>query len=244
MKQALNPALTGFHNFWTAANLKRIALICMIIDHVAASLLFTMISTSDPRLNPGVDWILIYYVMRWIGRIAFPIYLFLLVEGFYHTHHLKRYLMRMAALALVSEVPFDLTFNQSWWDMSHQNIFFELLLALILFICLKRWHQNVFLQILAFLVTAMLAEWANLDYGYNGIIAAAILYFCHQRPLYSALGVVIGFLFEVNMPTVFLAAPMVYWYNGQRGQVNQAFHYWIYPIHLAILAAVTYFLYA
>lgn len=243
MNQPLKPTLTPFRSFWTAANLKRIALTTMIIDHVAASLLLTMIYYQDSRLAPGMDWIMVYTIMRSIGRLAFPIYLFLLVEGYHHTHNLKRYLMRLGALAFVSEIPFDLAFNHTWWDLSHQNIFFELFLALILFILLDRWQEHFLLQVLAIAMLAVLAEWACLDYGWYGILAAGILYLCHPNRLYMALGVLVGFLFELSMPTVFLAAPMVYWYNGQRGRVNQAFHYWIYPIHLALLAIAYYLLY-
>ena len=76
--------------------LKLIAIITMLIDHIAAVLI-----PSDTML-----WL----VMRCIGRLAFPIFVFLLVEGFHHTRDVKKYLLRLGAFALISEVPFDLAF--------------------------------------------------------------------------------------------------------------------------------------
>lgn len=82
-------SLTGFH-------LKLTALICMIIDHIAYVI--------------PLEW-LPYSVLRAIGRIAFPLYAFLVAEGCRHTSNRERYLLRLGLLALISEIPFDLTFN-------------------------------------------------------------------------------------------------------------------------------------
>ena len=99
--QTQRPALSG-----TA--LKRLALCSMLLDHLGASCLEAGVFSrpgpiSEPLLTLDV-------CLRWAGRLAFPLYCFLLVEGFLHTHSLRQYAGRMLAFALVSELPFDLAF--------------------------------------------------------------------------------------------------------------------------------------
>ena len=110
---------------FSSAVLKYIAMLTMLIDHIAASgLIFLLIDAGmSTRL---------YFISRMIGRIAFPIYVFLLVEGFVHTKDIKKYIIRIALFALISEVPFDLAFYNTVFDIYHQNFMWELL------ICMKK----------------------------------------------------------------------------------------------------------
>ena len=115
----------GFSFSGTA--LKRLACLSMLVDHLGASLLENGLfrcSAIDPRLV-GLDQLL-----RLAGRLAFPIYCFLLVEGFLHTHDFKKYALRMLGFALISEWPFDWAFFSGvYWG--HQNVYFTLLLGLL-----------------------------------------------------------------------------------------------------------------
>ena len=83
--------------------LKLIAVIAMMLDHMC----YTVI--------PGNMW------MTWVGRIAFPIFAFLIVEGYFHTKNVKKYALRLLIFALISEVPFNLMVSGSVFFPFHQN---------------------------------------------------------------------------------------------------------------------------
>lgn len=143
--------------------LKVTAMITMAIDHTGAALFPDML------------------FLRVIGRIAFPIYMWLLVMGFVHTSSRKKYMLRMAVLAFVSEIPFDLALSGEPM-LQWQNIYFTLLLSLILMTLLEKaleesrrgWRIAL---IAVWLAAAMLlAEWLGFDYGCTGPVLAAVFY--------------------------------------------------------------------
>lgn len=105
--------------------LKWIAVISMLIDHTAEVLMNHNAALTDPI------WTQIYGLMRGIGRMAFPIYAFLVVEGFLHTRDVKKYLARMLTFAVVSEIPFDLAVFHTPFYWGYQNVFFTLFLGLL-----------------------------------------------------------------------------------------------------------------
>ena len=100
----------------TGNALKWIAIVTMLIDHVGATLVLQMFYA-----NPTNDMLAIYYLVRSVGRVAFPIFCFLLVEGFCHTRSRGKYLLRLGLFALLAEIPFDLAFN--WPEYSDLNVF-------------------------------------------------------------------------------------------------------------------------
>lgn len=151
--------------------LKVIAMVTMAIDHTGAALF------------PGALF------LRVIGRIAFPIYMWLLVMGFIHTSSRKKYMLRMALLAAVSEVPFDLALTGEW-TLQWQNIYFTLLLCLVLMTLLEKAmeiggrHRRIAMIGAALIAAMLLAERFGFDYGCTGpVLAAAFyLYFRTGRP--------------------------------------------------------------
>lgn len=134
-----SPAKKGF----TGSTIKLIAIIAMLIDHTAAVILERimmregyMLVMSNTDLMPA--WIadhkllyISYISMRLIGRFGFPIFCFLLVEGFLHTHNRIKYALRLFVFALVSEIPFDFAFRGKWLYTGYQNVFFTLFLGLL-----------------------------------------------------------------------------------------------------------------
>ena len=149
----------GFSLSGTA--LKRIACLSMLLDHIGASLLENGLfrcSAIDPRLV-GLDQLL-----RLAGRLAFPIYCFLLVEGFLHTHDFKKYALRMLGFALISEWPFDWAFFSGvYWG--HQNVYFTLLLGLALILALYMTRKDKRAQCIAGAVFSLFEPVAPLAFG-------------------------------------------------------------------------------
>ena len=121
----------------SGSTLKIIALVTMLTDHIGAAIIEPVLIQKAERMH--IQWgsysdlILIdktlgtaYIAMRYIGRIAFPIFCFLLVEGFLHTRNVRRYAFRLFLFALISEIPFDLAFHHQLFCMDYQNVFFTL----------------------------------------------------------------------------------------------------------------------
>ncbi|HHV11132.1 MAG TPA: hypothetical protein GXX75_12720 [Clostridiales bacterium] len=134
----------------SGSTLKLIAIFTMLIDHTAATILQnTLVARGMNNLDPtDVQATMQFYadnaflngammVMRLIGRIAFPIFCFLLVEGFLHTRNVTKYAVRLALFAAISEIPFDLAFNNKVLEGTHQNVFFTLLIGLLILIGFK-----------------------------------------------------------------------------------------------------------
>ncbi|SFR93946.1 TraX family protein [Anaeromicropila populeti] len=116
----------------SGSTLKLIAIFAMIIDHVAAVLVWSVAySTNNTQMME------ISHYMRMFGRIAFPIFCFLLVEGFVHTKNRRRYAIRLALFAVISEIPFDLAFSMTPFDFNAQNVFFTLFLGLVVLMGLE-----------------------------------------------------------------------------------------------------------
>lgn len=230
----------------TAAHLKWLALVTMFIDHFAATVIEKYAYVNNIGLRYSIDVFsnstsnleLAYFIMRLIGRLAFPIYIFLLVEGFMHTRDIKKYIARMAIFALISEIPFDLAFYGKFFETSHQNVFITMTLGLCMLYSLKfLGEKNTFNRKILALASICLFyyfnEYLRGDYGGYGIAFIAIIYiFRDQRPLQVIMMAIMG----VYQLTALLAGPIVYFYNGDKGkQGNKYFFYGFYPAHLFIL---------
>ena len=98
--------------FFTATQLKFVALFTMLLDHLYATVLHDQL------------W------MTYVGRIAFPLFAFELVQGYMHTHDLRRYARRLLVLAVISEIPFDMVAGGTFFYIWHQNVAWTLLAGL------------------------------------------------------------------------------------------------------------------
>lgn len=221
----------------SAATLKWIALITMTVDHFAASGLYFQLAYGD-----GVDMLgdTGYMALRTIGRLAFPIYCFLLTEGFRHTRSRERYALRLGIFALISEMPFDLASSWTILDWNYQNVFFTLLFGLLTLMLAaplyeKGEQRKAFFIVLGF---ALAAELLQTDYGFFGVAFIAAMYFLREREVEKYL---IGGGLLMGAGSLELAAfPAFYLmhrYDGRQGRQSRAMRllfYWYYPLHLLV----------
>lgn len=206
--------------------LKCIAMVCMLIDHTGAVLF--------PQ----------YRILRIIGRLAFPIYCFLLVEGAMHTRNIRKYELRLFLFALVSEVPFDLAlFGRIHWE--HQNVFFTLFLGVVTIDLAKRYKNKIMIFIFA-IVAILLAEFLHTDYSGSGIVFIVCYYLMYERKIFRHLMFAVEniLLYGISIQSyASLAALPMMLYNGRKGPSLKYFFYVFYPLHLLILYLIIRILY-
>lgn len=116
--------------------LKIIAVVSMLIDHTGFFLRCKFLLDAQP-----------YTVMRMLGRIAFPIFCFLLANGFDKTSDRSRYLSRLVMFAVISRIPFSLTFSTANYSLSAADGFcfvypWYWCLLLVVFVCFV-WYRTV-----------------------------------------------------------------------------------------------------
>lgn len=220
--------------------LKSIAIITMLIDHVGAAVLARLIIGGN-----GSEFLYQSYLMlRAIGRISFPIFCFLLVEGFEHTRDRKKYALRLFAFALISEVPFDLAFSSKVLEFEHQNVFFTLFIGLITIMAFHEVEQKVewnsIVRAVALVGTMLagmgLAYLLRTDYDAKGVMCIMALYAFRQIRGAQILAGCIAFgWWEIEALVAFI--PIAF-YNGKRGWNMKYVFYLFYPLHLLILYVV------
>ncbi|MFV0465227.1 MAG: TraX family protein [Lachnospiraceae bacterium] len=230
------------------STLKLIAIFTMLIDHIAASFLngyLTLYAASESP-DPSVlnQLYLLYTIMRLIGRIAFPIFCFLLVEGFIHTRNPYKYGIRLFLFALISEFPFDLAFSGELFDWSHQNVYFTLFLGLAAIYAMQYIEKKLSLSHMASAVSnigvlipfMLLAGVMKTDYSAFGVMTIAVIYFLRSQKVIAMITanicLTVMSLFEISG---FLSVIAVKFYNGERGLSLKYVFYLFYPVHLFLL---------
>lgn len=244
----------------SSAVLKNIAVVTMLIDHIGAVIVIRLMIQKGlygamVDQEAYIAWVGqnrgmygTYMAMRIIGRFAFPIYCFLLAEGFQKTRNVKRYLGRMLLFALISEVPFDLAFSGRLWNMQYQNVFFTLFIGLMVIAGLRlvdqrlagpeTWRKLAGVGLYAVIIVAgsALALALKTDYSFKGILAITVLYlFRSHRKAQIWAGVIIFLLMDGMEMIAALSFLLIWFYNGARGRQNKYFFYFFYPAHLLVL---------
>lgn len=237
------------------STIKMIAIIAMFIDHTAAVILERVMQQQGLNtmldMGPVEPIVIVYLIMRIIGRLGFPIFIFLLIEGLTHTRNQWKYLFRLFIFALVSEIPFDFAFNLSkeqifsgqLLEFTYQNVFFTLAIGLAAVIGMKTIQEmelNAVLKILFNIGIAIVGMGLGLllhtDYGAIGVLAIIMMYLFRQRKMLATAMTCIILMFSSFLEaSAFLILLPVGLYNGERGWKLKWVFYAFYPVHLLLL---------
>lgn len=224
------------------STLKIIAIVTMFIDHAAAIVLERYIPVAPQTANAAALNIL-YYVMRGIGRLAFPIFCFLLVEGFFYTRSRLKYAIRLLIFSIISEVPFDLAVYKKIFDFSYQNVFFTLLIGFLTIWALDTVKRKEFKRVVNFGLTFVImacgmaaAYFLFTDYSFAGVLAIVVMYSLHERKTEAVLwGCILLTVYSAFEVFALIDTVLVKMYNGKRGLKLKYFFYAFYPAHLLLL---------
>ena len=208
----------------------------MLIDH--AAVIFLTDHVSGSALIYGI-----YFAMRLLGRMAFPLYAFLLTEGFSHTRNRKKYAGRLFLLAVISEIPFNLMADRSYLSFSHQNTVWLLLLG---FLCLmaheqlKKAEGTKLIEAAVLLAAVMASVFLRLDYGAEGLLLILVFSLFRGRPDLRTPAVLVVLFFMNPDPYIFgtmFAYFMINHYNGEKGRDLGRLPHFFYPVHIVVLLA-------
>ena len=221
----------------SANALKTVAVLCMLADHIG------LVFLRDLQTQQ-LFFRVIYYAMRAVGRVTFPIMLFMLIEGLLHTGNVLRYIGRLAVLALVSEIPFDLLFNGTMWDPSRQNVVFTLTICLTVTAAIRKIYSSdavhgewrIIVSGAATAAGCLTAYFLKCEYGYMAVAAAVLMYaFRKNRITEYCIGSAVFVIRNLFQLFSFLAVPLICMYNGEKGRGWKYIFYVFYPAHLLLL---------
>ena len=204
--------------------LKLLAVITMLIDH--GTLIFS-------ASLPGE----VVYILRQIGRLAFPIFAFLVAEGYVHTRNKKGYAWRLLLFALVSELPFDWMLSGNWFYMGKQNIYFTLFFGVLMMFFYENTHglKRVLLMLCVGLTTILF----DVDYGIRGVLLIFLLYVLRQQPVAKTA---LAYPLLSGGWAAFAAFLPINLYNGKRGFIKAPWlkysFYVFYPVHIMLLLLI------
>ena len=238
----------------TAAVLHIIAMTLMLMDHLWATLL------------PAREW------LTCAGRVAFPIFAFMAVEGYFHTRSFKKYILRMLLFAVLSEIPFDLMYGGTWFYPVHQNVLWTFLFGLLGVWLMEQVRKKgktwMYLLVCVLVVPAglVLGTLCMVDYYGVGVLTVFVFYFLHGRKWWCFLGQLaalywlnvellgglmypvqlFGMEFELCQQGLALLALIPIWlYHGRQGYHSKPFQYLcyaFYPVHMLLLVVVLNFI--
>ena len=226
--------------------LKMAALFTMIIDHMGHAFIITS--------------------FRYVGRIAFPLFAFLIGEGCRHTSNIKKYLSRLLIFAFISEIPFDLLRStrrgvpvSGFWDiidLSAQNVFFTLFLgafAIAAYMYAKKVAGEALALVIGLLITILcgyLADFIRADYGFIGVAIIALPAIAAELcpperwKKFVNIGVTalcLSLIYEGQLGFLlasFVSLVLILMYNGRRGKPVRWAFYLAYPVHMLILFGI------
>lgn len=206
--------------------LKITALMTMLCDHIGCVLL------------SGEKYEQLYNIMRIIGRISFPLFCFMLVEGFCHTHDKKKYIQRLAVFAVISEIPFDIAFKGKIVNIYSQNVMWTLLIGFIAMYFIEKYYHIAAARIFIIITGMIVALLLNTDYNLWGVLIISILYLYRNNNAQKLILMSIALFAQGQMEAfAVLSIPFILKYDENKVEkpMPKYISYIFYPAHLLML---------
>ena len=246
----------------SVSSLKFIAMAAMLLDHIGLVLIengyLASFKDKDILLSTlPLFWV--NFIIRIIGKIAFPIYAFLIVEGYKHTRDIRKYLIRLLVFGLIAEIPFDFAYRSSL-SLNAQNVIFTLTLGLV---SILTWdaalgkdedgnrmnfflisEKRKFLAVFSLLLYIAFATFFRVDYYGFGVAIVWAMYVFKDSIIYRNVttGVLLALGGPLDIGGLIAFIPLKY-YNGEKGLNLKYLFYAFYPLHLGILVGIKYLIY-
>lgn len=215
--------------------LKIIACLTMVLDHVKYAI-------PETRC----------FITEYLGRMSYPLFAFLLTEGFCHTSNLKRYYQRLIVFAVLSQIPFML-FRTLVGEWRMLNILFTLLLGLMAITFLEKCNKKYYKSIPIILVITFLGKLLRVDYGWYGVACVVVFYGFRKNGFLRVVAfALLNLIYYANrlymadtMKNVILyafatfPAILILFYNGKLGHKTKYAYYLFYPLHMLILYSIS-----
>lgn len=212
--------------------IKLLAIVSMVIDHIGVV------------FYPDVPDFRIY------GRLAFPLFAFLIAEGYIKTSNVKKYLWKLLTLAVISQIPFILMMRLSGVYDIYLNIFFTLSAGLIGLILIRE-YPNFLSVCFTIIGLGLLVTVFRFDYGIYGLLLILSSHLFVQSKMIGTLVIVLLTAVSVALSDythmyilqiiALTALPVMYSYNGKQG--NNKFKnmlYYVYPVSICITVLIGY----
>lgn len=236
--------------------LKIVAMISMFIDHLAIMLVLNgklygydaSLFANAVKQPEAKSWLILYRICRLIGRISFPIFAFLLVEGFRKTSNRLYYFARILILAFISEIPFNLMLFNKMFCNDIQNVLFTYSLGLIM-LALIRLSRDLGIVIHSFILILFVvaSKILKTDYWLEGMLLLFVFYeFRQDLYLKCIIALVITFLSSIEKHFGFgiFSIYFILFYDDTKGFLKlKRFPYIFFPLHMIILYLIVYFSY-
>lgn len=211
--------------------LKITAVVTMLLDHVGSLLI-------DHETQA-----LLYVIFRCIGRLSFPLFAFLLVQGFHHTRNVRNYALRLFAFAVFSEPFYDYAFYGTFFTLTYQNIMWTLLLGLLVISAIKLNGDSTIATIGFTFLGCLVAVFLNPDYSLYGVLMIVFFYFDAYDRAGRIVSIIILNAFMGGIQ--FLGSFALFFtemYKDEKRRLPKYVFYAFYPVHLGILILIRYLL--
>lgn len=225
-----------------SAQIKIVAVLSMLIDHLGVFFF--------PELT----------LMRYIGRIAFPLFAWLIANGAYYTNNIQKYLVRLFILASVSQIPFIVALKENDF-LTHLNVVFTLFFGLLAIMSIKKINNKLF-QTISVLICAFFANFLHSDYGSLGVLSIVFFYiFFHNKKLITVsqsiiflllpfVSYIIKELSSLELSPAYMGSsyekfalmslPFIFLYNKKEGKLfgGKKTLYFFFPLHFVCIIII------